>query len=421
MQHVLLIGLNHNTAPIEVRETVSFSKDQLPAALSQLNEFAKEAVIVSTCNRTEIYTVTDDITETSNLVRSFLAEFHDVSRGEISPYLYELTDTEAVRHVLNVTSGMDSLVLGEPQILGQVRDAYTAAVEARSARIGLSKLFHKALRVGKRARRETDIGRHAMSVSYVCVELVRKELGELRDHSALLVGVGDAGKLACQALAKAGIGQINVTNRTYERAQDLADKLGGVALPFEQLNEAMSQASIIITATGSSSHVINAASVREAVEQRGGEPLVLMDIAVPRDVEPEVGSIPSVSLFDIDDLKAVSISNREQREAEAEKVEEIIDVEISEFSGWWASLPAETTIAALHGQAEDLRQRELARFLRAENRLTDQQQIILEEMSRSLVKKLLHYPCASLRGDGQPTDVDTVGRLFKLASSDVER
>ena len=252
MQHVLLIGLNHNRAPIEVRETVSFSKDQLPAALSQLNEFAKEAVIVSTCNRTEIYTVTDDITETSNLVRSFLAEFHDVSRGEISPYLYELTDTEAVRHVLNVTSGMDSLVLGEPQILGQVRDAYTAAVEARSARIGLSKLFHKALRVGKRARRETDIGRHAMSVSYVCVELVRKELGELRDHSALLVGVGDAGKLACQALAKAGIGQINVTNRTYERAQDLADKLGGVALPFEQLNEAMSQASIIITATGSS-------------------------------------------------------------------------------------------------------------------------------------------------------------------------
>tara|TARA_B100001971_G_scaffold106973_1_gene98369 strand:+ start:4439 stop:5701 length:1263 start_codon:yes stop_codon:yes gene_type:complete len=419
MPHVLLIGLNHKTAPIKVRETVSFSKDQLQTVLHELGADAEEAVILATCNRTEIYAVSDNIAETSRRVKSFFSGFRDNSSEDLSPYLYELIDTSAVRHLFRVASGMDSLVLGEPQILGQVRHAYTAAVECGSAGTRLSKLFHKALRVGKKARHETDIGRHATSVGYVCVELVRERMGELRGHSALVVGAGDAARHACEALTKSGIGRITVTNRTYVRAQDLADRFGGSAVSIEELEEAISKANVVISATGSPFHVINADVICQASD-RDGRPLVIVDMATPRDVDPEVKNISGVSLFDLDDLEAVSTCHLEQREEEALKVEAIIEEEISTVSNWWASPPVEITIAALHRQAEDLRQREVARFLRARNCLTDAQQTIFEEMSRSLVKKLLHYPCSSLRSSGRPTDIESVGRLFNLASSDIE-
>ena len=399
-------------------DRVSFSKEQLPDALSLLKEQVEEVVILATCNRTEIYSATQDPVRTGEMIRSFLAKIHGIAADDITPYLYEYTDDAAVRHLFEVASGMDSLVLGEPQILGQVRDSFTEAVQARSAKRDLSKLFHHALRAGKKARKETAIGRHAMSVSYVCVELVRETLGELRESTALLVGVGEAGKLACRALAKAGVGQITVVNRTYHRARSLADELGGIALPFDRLVEALAEADIVISATGASTHVISAAAVRQAAREHNGNPLLLMDIAMPRDIDPLVADIPGVSLFDIDDLQAVSASNRKEREGEVVKVEAIIEEALAGFSEARGSSEVDSTLAALYRQAEELRRREVAKTLNLLPEITEKQRNDIETMSRSLIRKLLHNPMAALRGQGGAEDCEAFTRLFNLDTVD---
>jgi glutamyl-tRNA reductase len=313
---------------------------------------------------------------------------------------------------------MDSLVLGEPQILGQVRDSFTQAVQAKAVKRNISKLFHQALRAGRKARNETAISRHAMSVSYVCVELVRRSLGELRDSRPLLVGVGEAGKLACRALVKAGVSQITVVNRTYRRACDLAGELGGIALSFDRLVEALSEADIVISATGASTYVISAAAVRQATREHNGNPLLLMDIAMPRDIDPSVADIPGVSLYDIDDLQAVSASNRKEREGEAVKVEAIIEEAVSAFLEAGGSSRVDSTLAALYHQAEELRQREVAKTLSLLPDISEKQRNDIETMSRCLIRRLLHKPMVALRGQGGAEDCETLSRLFNLDRGD---
>lgn len=418
---VLAVGLSYHTAPLEIRGKVSFNKESLEKALAHLRRRLGVGVILSTCNRTEVYTLCRDTSNGSRAVWDFLASFHNITADELYPYLYTLEHEEAVRHLFRVASGADSLVLGESQILGQVRDAFSAATSARTAKGSLSKLFQRAVRVGKRSRRETGIGRNALSVSYACVELARQSLGELRGATALLVGAGEAGKLACQALTKAGISRISIISRTYQRARDLADELGGVALPFNQLEEALSHANIVISATDSSRYVIDTRAMRQAIVSHKGNPLFLMDIAVPRDIDPEVAQIPGVRLFDIDDLKAVSHSNSLEREREAKKVDAIIDEEVFDFLHLWDSLSVESTIAALHRQAEDARQREVAKTLRLIPGLTDEQEQHIEGLSRALVKKLLHRPISVLRQQGNNEDAQAVQRLFDLDTMRLER
>ena len=411
---VLAVGLNHRTAPLEVREQVAVSKEGLKEALACLMEQTGDGVILSTCNRTEVYTLCRDASAGAGAVRDFLVSYHHIPEDQLWPYLYTLEHGDAIYHLFRVACSLDSLILGESQILGQVRNAFTAAVNVGAARGALSRLFHQALRVGKRARQETGIGRNALSVSYACVELARHILGDLRDATVLLVGVGDAGKLASQALVNSGVSQVCVTNRTYWRSQDMAQELGAVALPFDQLEETLGHVDIVISCTGSPGYIITADACRSAVHHRNSNPLFLMDIAVPRDIDPAVADIPGVHLYDIDDLEAVSESNRLERQQEAAKVEAIIGEETSGFLRWWDSLSVVPTIATLRQRAEEIRQREVARALRRLPDLDEEEQQRIEAMSRAIVKKLLHHPITSLRERRDMEDARSLHRLFKL-------
>ena len=415
---VLAIGLNHHTAPLEVREKLAFTKEELHQALLGLHQVHGEGVIISTCNRTEVYTLAGDTAHGQRAVLQFLLETRGLSEEEMSPYLFVLEHLEAVRHLYQVASGLDSMILGEAQVLGQVRDAYGAAVAAGVARGLLSKLFHQALRVGKRARRETAIGRNALSVSYACVELARRTLGEVRGRSVLVVGVGDAGKLVAQALQNSGAGEVLVTNRTYGRAQELAQELGGRALPFEELPQALEQVDVMISSTGSPGYVISREMVQQAVAARLDGLLFLIDIAVPRDIDPAVGELPGVHLYDIDDLDAVSEANRLERWREAQRVEVIVQEEVERFARWWESLEAMPTVVTLRQQAEALRQAEMEKVLRHLPHLTDQERWRIEAMSRALVKKLLHHPTTSLKEVRDPQQQQLAQELFALLRQD---
>ncbi|MFQ5860587.1 MAG: glutamyl-tRNA reductase [Dehalococcoidia bacterium] len=411
--NLLVVGLNHRTAPVEVRERLAVTRDQLPDALGHLKRVLSQGLILSTCNRAEFYTLSQDHTSEARL-KEFVSGYFHVSLAGLAGHLYSYAHQECVHHLFRVASGLDSMILGESQILGQVRDAFAAATKAKTVGGPLSRLFHQAIRVGKRARRETRIGHNALSVSRACVELARHNLGDLSTKRVLVIGIGDAGKLAARALRDDGVGQVVVTNRTYARAVELAWELDGSALPFEVLPAALAESDIVISSTDSPEHLLTLELVGRAMEGRGDRLLFLMDIAVPRDIDPTVREVPGVVLYDIDDLEAVSQANKAERLREAGKAEALVHQEVQQFMEWWRSLDVVPTIAALREWAESMRLRELKKTLKRLPDLSPQERERLDSLTRAIVKKLLHQPIADLRERKDPGRAQLVQELFRF-------
>ncbi len=405
------VGLNHRTAPLPEREKITFSADELPAALTRLHAELGGAAILSTCNRTELYVTTDgDISHAERLLGALAA----CKGAQVDPRLtYFLVHDEAVRHLFRVAAGVDSMVLGESQILGQVRDAMSAATEAGSLNGVLSRLLHSAIRVGKRARSQTEIGRYSVSVSSAAVALAKQTAGSLDDRTVLVISAGSTGELAARSLAESGVARILVANRTAERATNLAGEIGGQAVPFSRLARALAESDIVISGTGADEFILGPELVASAVANRNGRELVLIDIAVPRDVDPAVRQVAGVRLFDIDDIQTISRASMRGRRRQVLRVEAHVEDEVDDFMEWWRSLDVLPVIAALRERADDVRRRELERTLRALPDLDDEQRARIKAMSRAIVKKMLDRPITRLKnGASAGTYVDAMRDLF---------
>lgn len=422
------VGLNHNTSPVEEREKLTFTASELQEALANLREKLGGAAILSTCNRTELYTMAGDGDRASliALINSLKSENVDAE------HFYMHTGPRAVEHLYRVASGIDSMVLGESQILGQVREAMSAATDAGTMNGVLSHVFHSAISTGKRARTETNIGRHAVSVSSAAVLLARKTLGDLENKTVLVISAGSMGKLAAKALAQQTgsrsddrpsgrsddrpSGRILVANRTAERAAALAEQLGPgtEALAFDDLREALAESDIVISGTSSEDFILGPADVAPVMARREGRGLLFIDIAVPRDIDPAVRDIPYVHLCDIDDIEAVTNEGWSGRQAEVEKVEAIVSEEVARFEEWWRGLDVVPVIAALRERAESIRKLELERTL-GKLDLDDDATARIEAMTEAIVKKMLDRPIARLKdGADKGLYMEALEDLFDL-------
>ncbi len=402
--NILAIGLNHKTASVEVRERLAFADSRLRQALSALAECragqdgpALEAAILSTCNRTEIYALTKDVAKGHDSLVHFLSERQGLPPAEFESHLYTHVNEEAACHLFGVAAGIDSMIVGENEILGQVRQAYAIASASKAVGPVLARLFRKSITVGKRARTETSIGRDAISVSYAAVELAKKIFEDLDCCRALVVGAGETSELTLKNLIQSGVSEISVINRTRRKAEAIAQKCGGRVLDFERIGQALCSADIVVTSTAAPHPVVCPEAVKKAMVSRQHRPLLLVDIAVPRDVDPEVSRIDNVYLYDIDDLEKVVESNLERRRREIPKVRAIIQEEQADFMAWFNALDVLPTIAHLRGRAEEIRLAELEKALRTLGPLPERQRSAITALSLRIVNKLLHLPTVNLK------------------------
>jgi glutamyl-tRNA reductase len=414
---IVVVGLNHETAPVAVREALAFPKEALPEALARVREEAGlgEAVILSTCNRVEVYGRSAD--SSGDAVAAFLARYHSRNLEDIAPHLYRLEGEAAVRHAFRVAASLDSMVMGEPQILGQVKDAYEVAEKAGSLGSVLNALRNRSVAAAKRARTETAIGRNAVSVSHVAVELARKIFGDLRDRSVLLVGAGKMSEVAARQMVRDGARASVLGGRTFEKAEQLAAALGGRAAPLEALRAELARADIVISGTGAPGIVIRREDVEAAQAARRGRPLFLIDIAVPRDVAEDAGKVSGVFLYDLDDIKTVAEANLRERKKEASAAEAILEQEIKEFLEWRRSLEVVPLLVELRKRADEIRKTEIEKARRRLGPLTPEQESALEAATSAIVNKLLHGPTVQLKqmaGNGQPEHVGFIRKLFGL-------
>jgi len=426
----LVVGLNHRTAPVEVREQLALNKEQLPAALSAMTDNGVPGVILSTCNRSEFYTLdtlgdTPGISHNGSLpspeagadrVKQFLVEKFGVSLLDVDRYLYVYRGYDCIHHLFRVASSLDSMILGEEQIIGQVRDAYEAATKAGTVQGPLAQLFQQALRVGRRIRRETGISRNALSVSRACVELAKSVLGDLSSRRVLVVGAGEAGELAAEVLSISGVSDITVTNRTYSRAAELAANLSGHAIPFDGMAKALQDSDIVIGCTGSPGYVLQAGMVVETMATRPDRPLFLIDIAVPRDIDPEAALVHNVFLNDVDDLESASQASREKKAKEAEWAEELATDEAQQFRQWCLDLEALPTVIELRNRADQVRSMELHKTTRKLNGKLDAEALeSLDAMTRAIVNKLLHDPTMFLKERKGSEELQVARDIFRLS------
>lgn len=402
--HILLVGLNHTTASVCLREKLAINGASLHTALSQLHRVngragaaLHEGVILSTCNRLEVYTVCDDVESGYHAVVEFLCMNRQLAAEEFVAALYRKRDAEAVHHLMRVACGLDSMVMGEPQILGQVTAAYQAALAGRSCGAVLNALFRQAIRAGKRAHAETAISRHAVTVPSVAATLAEQVVGGLQGRVVLVMGAGEMGELAVRTLISRGAASIIVANRTYDRALALARELGGDAMTFERQLEALIRADIVITATDAPHVILTRDKVAQAMAHRPERPLVIVDIAVPRDTEPAVAEVPGVRLFDIDDLQSVANENLEARQREIPRVEAIAAEETQAFVCWFETLEVVPTISDLRRWAEEVKVVELDRALRRLRHLDEREREVIRVLAHRLVNKLLHPPTVQLK------------------------
>lgn len=416
---VVVVGLNHMTAPVAVRERLAFSDATLAEALAHFRPpEVQELVILSTCNRVELYMQTHDVDASVASAVAFVAACHAVPPTQFTPHLYQLSDLEAVRHLFRVAASLDSLVLGEPQILGQVKASYLAAQAAGRTGLILAHLFERALRVAKAIRTETGISDHAVSVSYAAVELAKKIFESLQQRTVMILGAGDTAALAARHLVSQGVSSVFIANRTSERAVYLAQALQAKAIPWEAFPEHLAYTDIVVSSTSAPHPIIAPAMVREAMRARRSRPMFFIDIAVPRDVDPAVNTLENVFLYDIDDLQNVVQENRRERQREALAAEEFVWQEVRQFEQWLAGRDAVPTIVALRQQAEAMRQQELEKALHKFGPLDERQRRVLDALTCGIVNKLLHAPTVSLKRasqEGQVRDaVHLVRHLFNL-------
>ncbi|MEJ2140958.1 MAG: glutamyl-tRNA reductase [Gammaproteobacteria bacterium] len=417
---LLAFGINHKTAPVEIREKVAFAPEKLSDALQQLTHTANihEAAIVSTCNRTELYCGVDS--GDANIITEWFSHYHHLSSKDVAPYIYTHTDNAAVQHILRVASGLDSLVLGEPQILGQIKDAYAAASEAGTIGRQLNRLFQHTFSVAKQVRTDTAIGASPVSVAFAAVNLAKQIFSDLGEHTALLIGAGDTIELVARHLHEQQVKKIVVANRTIERAQTLAEQFDGEAIALSDIPERLVEADIIISSTASQLPILGKGAVERALKSRKHRPMFMVDIAVPRDIEPEVSSLGDVYLYTVDDLQEVIEEGRQSREQAAEQAEEIIEQQVEHFMGWLRSLDAVDTICAVRQQAEDIKDDVLILAQRQLVAGKDPEQV-MNELARTLTNKLVHEPCVQINRaayDGREDVLDTARELFSLKDKD---
>lgn len=397
---ILMIGLNHKVAPVEVRERLAFGPERIPTALKELqSETAriKEIVLLSTCNRTEIYACTCDSACSETKLQGFLAGHAKLPLEQLQSMLYTLQGADAARHLMQVAAGLDSLVLGENEILGQVRSAAEIAHDAGATGPILSALFRYAIQAGKRARTETEIGRGDISVASVVVELAEGAFGPLHDRTALLIGAGKISSITARALAKAGLRCILIANRTFEKAQKLARTLNGEAVHFDALDEVMTRADIVICSTGAPHIVLHADAVAKAQQVRNNRPLLIADLAVPRDADPNIASIPGVKLANIDDLEIIVRTSHPLTTSICQAAEAIVRQELADFGQWCGARHCVPVIKAIHSKAEAIYQAEVEQTLRRMGPLTPRQERLVQAMGKAIAGKLLHEPTVRLR------------------------
>lgn len=396
---IVVAGLNHRTAPVAIREKLSFSGSGLKEALNRLkaSPVIDGCVILSTCNRTEIYAAPLELDDGLNAVRTFLSQWSGVGISEIKNYTYIHTLYDTIRHLYRVAAGLDSMLLGETQILGQVRDAYQVAFDCGATNRVLNTLFQQAITVGKRVRTETSIDRNAVSISYAAVELARQNLGSLYGRSVLIIGAGKMSELTARYLVASGVSGVIVSNRSYDRATELAAQFNGQAVKFDELYRYMEKADIVISCTAASHCVVKAKELARVMERRRGEKILLVDIAVPRDIEPGARRLAGVTLLDIDDLKNVVDRNLEERKKAALLAEEIIEEELEEFMRWLSTQFVVPTIAALKKWGEEIKEAELHRALNRLGKLSEHDRKVICSLAGTIVNRILHMPVTQLK------------------------
>lgn len=425
--NIIVIGLSHKTATVEIREKVAFSANLIEKPLHDLIALddVVEGVIVSTCNRVEIYATTHDIAGGISRVKRFMADHHRIPLETLEPYLYSYHSEAAIRHVFRVASSLDSMIVGEPQILGQIKTSYGYAAEYKSSGIILNRFLHKAFSVAKRVRTETKIASSAVSVAFAAVELAKKILGELTDKTVMLVGAGEMCELAAKHFLNSGAKSVMVTNRTFERAERLAEEFGGEAIRFEELFQHLHRADIVLSSTGAPHIIIGPKDVEEVVKRRRFRPMFFIDIAVPRDIDQKVNDVENAYLFTVDDLQEIVQANLAQRSLEAEKAEEIIDQEIGQFYKWLSSLEVTPTIVALRSRFDEIRRTELDKTFSTWKDLPPEAEKRLEALTMAIMNKLLHTPSTVLKqaGQGGRVDlyVDALRQLFELEAAAEEK
>jgi glutamyl-tRNA reductase len=410
--HVSVTGVSHHDTPVEVRERFAFTTEELVPALQRLPIGLGGGAILSTCNRTELYLASDEPAGLEQAAAT-LAAARDAEAPE-GVKLYHYEGPRAVQHLFRVAAGVDSLVVGESEILGQVREAFSAATAAGSGNAVLARLFHSALRVGRRARSETEIGAHGPSVSALAVSLSRRLVGDLRSKTVLVVGAGEAGRRAAGALVQNGVGRLLVSTRRSGLAEEIAAELNGRVIPYAGVVSALAEVDVLITATAATEPILSADDIAAAVAERRDRPLLIVDIAVPRDVDSAARAIANVHLFDIDDLQAAAEANMAARRRETSAVEAIVESETARFEAWLQGARLVPTIAALHQRAEATRRLELERTLSRLGHLDEADRRRIEAMSEALVNRLLHGPVVRLREHGSERHIDALRELFDL-------
>lgn len=440
--HVVAIGLNHRTAPVEVRERVAFSPAQVGDLLQQFlgSNAASEVVILSTCNRTEVYLVADATDKSLEATTKFLGSCYrgdglalpqdskrpraDARADEVdlARHLYHRVDQHCVDHLFRVASGIDSMVVGESQILAQVKQAFDTARTESATSVILDELFRRALRVGKRARTETEIGSGALSVGSAAVELAKTIFGQLHGRTVLILGAGKMSELTSKHLVDNGANRVLVANRSHERAVELAQRFNGEAIRYDLFPEYLKSVDIVISSTSAPHFVVRADTVSQVMRSRRERPLFLIDIAVPRDIDPEANRLDNVFLYDIDDLQSVVATNRTERDQEVHRVESIVEREVRDFTRWFQSLDVQPVIAALALKAEQIREREVERALSRLSHLSPRDREVVQALGKGISQKIIHEPIVRLRESAESGNgyvaAEVVRRIFNLDRSE---
>lgn len=413
---LLAVGINYNTAPVAVRERLAFPADVLDNTLKNLRNVRdiSEAAILSTCNRTEFYCHTNSDDQAALI--NWIADTKIIKPAEFTPYLYSFKDSQSIRHMFRVACGLDSMILGEPQILGQMKTAYHAANQAGTLGRNLSKLFHHTFSAAKKVRTDTAIGSSPVSVAFAAVQLAQQIFDKLSDQTALLIGAGETIELTARHLYQHGIGRIIIANRTYDKAHALATQFNGYAIALNEIPNHLAEADIVVSSTASQLPILGKGRVESAIKKRKHKPMFMVDLAVPRDIEAEVAQLPDVYLYTVDDLQNAVNQNMDSRRRAAEQAEEIIDTQVEHFLSWLRSQGAQETIRDFRTQAEITRDEVLQKALAQLNNGTSADEV-LQRLAHTLTNKLIHTPCVQLRDAGANDRHDLIAasrEIFKL-------
>ena len=420
MSEIILIGLNHKSAPVEIRECLAFSEDEADQALSQLQalHIIQEVLLISTCNRVELLLTTTDPTQAAEEVKIFLSETKKIPTADFKDALYVHRGDDAVRHIFRVAASLDSMMVGEPQILGQIKEAYRKATRKKTSGVILNRLMHRTFSVAKRIRSETGIGGHAVSVSYAAIELGRKIFGRLDDKKILLIGAGEMAELAVEHLKRNRAGRVTVANRTFARAIELAGRFSGNAVRFEEIPSCLTVVDIIISSAGAADFIVGPSEVKSALRQRRNRPLFFIDIAVPRNIDPMINRLSNTYVYDIDDLKGVINENIEDRSREAIKGERLVDEAVIRFRQWLESLNVVPTIVALRNKLGDIIQTEIAKTFHSSIAASPKNSQAIDNMKNAILNKILHDPTMLLKNGSTHRNnsvyLDITRKLFNL-------